>query len=108
MVNDHFSFEKCGMVKVKGKGKIETCFLIDCKKQYMPTPTSPNHPMSGMSTRSPAALPPLLFNSNQDVDLVKSLMELATELENTRSNESEGELLSDKIDSRDYLSSIPL
>jgi class 3 adenylate cyclase len=33
MVNDHFSFEKRGMVKVKGKGEIETCFLIDRKKQ---------------------------------------------------------------------------
>ena len=85
LVNDDFSFEKRGMVHVKGKGEMETYFLIDRKKQYKPAPaTSPS--MSGMSTRNPGAGRSLLLNSNRDIDLVMSLRQLASELDNTRSN----------------------
>jgi class 3 adenylate cyclase len=87
LAKDDFNFERRGMVHIKGKGEMETHFLTDRKKPYIPVPMAPIRRMSRMSIRSSGAGRPSLFNSNRDVDLVKSLSVLAPELENTLSNE---------------------
>jgi PAS domain S-box-containing protein len=93
LMKDHFSFEKRGMVHVKGKGEMETYFLIDRKKQYKPTPLSPGRRMSRMSIWSPADHPSRL-NFSRDTDLMTSFRNLATDLEIARSNETERNRLS--------------
>jgi class 3 adenylate cyclase len=93
LAKDDFNFERRGMVHVKGKGEMETHFLTDRKKPYKAIPMESIRRMPRMTIRSPAAGRPSLFNSNRDIDLVKSLRALATDLEDQGSNSSERNLL---------------